>query len=146
MVGVGHPDRGDDAVGPLAALALREAWSGAPTPGVEVLVWTGDPLGLLDVWAGYDRLVLIDAVVTGAAPGTIHRLAHDAPFVTAPTASSHGLGLAEALALGRALGRLPGVVEVWGVEGVSFAAGGPMTPVVAAAGEALARRLRAALA
>lgn len=141
VVGVGHPDRGDDGVGPYVARELLAAWSGVPPPGVEVLVWSGDPLGLLDRLAGVDRLVLIDAVVTGAAPGTVQRFAADAPFVTAPAASSHGIGLAEALALGRALGRLPPAVEVWGVEATAFAAGAAMTPAVAAAGAAVAARL-----
>jgi hydrogenase maturation protease len=98
--------------------------------GVEVLVWSGDPLGLLDRLTGVDRLLLIDAVVTGAPAGTIHRLRPEAPFATAPAASSHGLGLADALALGRALGRLPPHVDVWGVEGAVFDLGADLHEVV----------------
>ena len=130
VVGVGNEDRGDDGAGPYAARLLRAAWSGGMPAGVEVLVWSGDPLGLLDRLTGVDRLLLVDAVVTGAPPGTIHRLLPDAPFATAPAASSHGLGLAEALALGRALGRLPPHVEVWGVEGAAFDLGTGLHEVV----------------
>jgi hydrogenase maturation protease len=158
VVGVGNDDRGDDGLGPLAARLLADTLAGArpgvarpgdagggpegPPPNVEVVPWTGDPLGLLDRWAGVDRLVLIDAVVSGAAPGTTRRFGPDAPFARAAEASTHGLGLAEALALGRALGRLPEHIEVWGIEAVEFAAGAPLTPAVAEAVLALVDRLR----
>jgi hydrogenase maturation protease len=169
VVGVGNDDRGDDGLGPLAArllsdtLAPRQAEgagarpAGPVPPGrapgdaggrpagkpatVEVVAWTGDPLGLLDRWAGVDRLVLIDAVVSGAAPGTTRRFGPDAPFARTAEASTHGLGLPEALALGRALGRLPERIEVWGIEAVEFAAGAPLTPAVAEAVLALVTRL-----
>lgn len=142
VVGVGNEDRGDDGLGPLAARLLACAWAADPPDDVEVLAWTGDPLGLLDVWAGYERLVLIDAVVSGAEPGTCRRYGPDAPFAKPPAASSHGLGLAAALELARALGRTPAEVEVWGIEAAEFGAGAPLTPEVAAAVLALVERLR----
>ena len=37
-----------------------------------------------------------------------------------PSSSSHGLGLADAVALGKALGRLPNHLVVIGVEGATF--------------------------
>jgi hydrogenase maturation protease len=155
VVGVGNDDRGDDGLGPLAARLLAEALARAPgpasdgagghptgpPPGVQIIPWTGDPLGLLDRWAGVDRLVLIDAVVSGAAPGTTRRFGPDAPFARTTEASTHGLGLAEALALGRALGRLPERIEVWGIEAVEFAAGAPLTPAVVEAVFVLVARL-----
>ncbi|MFO8151172.1 MAG: hydrogenase maturation protease [Trueperaceae bacterium] len=155
VVGVGNDDRGDDGLGPLAARLLAETLAppraegraeaggdhAGPPPGVQVIPWTGDPLGLLDRWDGVDRLVLIDAVVSGAAPGTTRRYGPDAPFARTAEASTHGLGIAEALALGRALGRLPGRIEVWGIEAVEFAAGAPLTPAVAEAVLALVARL-----
>lgn len=146
VVGVGNEDRGDDALGPLAARLLARAWGDAPPPGLRVLAWTGDPTGLLDVWTGVQRLVLIDAMVSGAAPGTCCRYAGDAPFVSAGATSSHGFGLAGALALARALGRAPPAVEVWGIEGARFGAGEPLTPAVRAAVEALVARLERELA
>jgi hydrogenase maturation protease len=145
VVGVGNDDRGDDGLGPLAARLLGDRLAGGrpdgPPPNLEVVDWTGDPLGLLDRWDGVDRLVLIDAVVSGAPPGTTRRFGPDAPFARTSEASTHGLGLAEALALGRALGRLPERIEVWGIEGVEFAAGAPLTPAVAEAVLALVARL-----
>jgi hydrogenase maturation protease len=145
VVGVGNVERGDDGVGPLVARLLAGSWADDPPAGVEVVAWGGDPLGLLDLWAGRQRLLLIDAVVTGAAAGTCRRFATDAPF-RSDAASTHGLGLAAALALARALDRAPARVEVWGIEGASFEPGAPLTPAVAAAALDLAARLRRDLA
>ena len=153
VVGVGNEDRGDDGLGPLVARLLADAIAprhaeghaggrARPTDDVEVVAWSGDPMGLLDRWAGFDRLVLIDAVVSGGEPGTTRRYGPDAPFAEGAGASTHGFGLAAALALGRALGRLPERVEVWGVEAVEFAADAPLTPAVALAVLALVDRLR----
>jgi hydrogenase maturation protease len=52
--------------------------------------------------------------------------------------STHRFGLADALELARALGRLPPRVVVYGIEGSRFAPGRPMSPAVAAAVERLA--------
>ncbi|MBW6454680.1 MAG: hydrogenase maturation protease, partial [Trueperaceae bacterium] len=135
---------GPALAGPAPASARPGGAGGRPTDppsGLEVVPWTGDPLGLLDRLDGVDRLILIDAVVSGAAPGTTRRFGPEAPFARTVAASTHGLGLAEALALGRALGRLPGRIEVWGIEAVEFAAGAPLTPAVAHAVLALVARL-----
>ncbi|GGO16682.1 hypothetical protein GCM10010116_33670 [Microbispora rosea subsp. aerata] len=56
--------------------------------------------------------------------------------------ASHALGLADAVALGRALGRLPGELLVVGVEGADFTPGAPMTPPVLAAVRRTAGELR----
>lgn len=141
VVGVGHDDRGDDGLGPLAARLLADTWAGAPPDGVRVLAWTGDLLALVECWRDVQRLVLIDAVVTGAAPGTLRRFAPDAPFATQSGASSHGFGVAAVLSLARSLDRLPPRVDVWGVEGARFGLGAPMSAAVVEAVLALVERL-----
>ena len=145
VVGIGHEDRGDDAAGPLTVRLLARAWADRPPPSVAVRAWRGDPLGLIEAWSGVERLVLVDAVVSGAAPGTVRRYGIDAPFATGAGASTHGVGLADALALARTLGRLPATVEVWGIEGAEFAVGTPPSDAVARAAADLAARLATAL-
>ncbi len=145
VVGIGHEDRGDDAAGPLTVRLLARAWADRPPPHVAVRAWHGDLLGLIEAWSGVERLVLVDAVVTGAAVGTCRRYGVDAPFATGAAASTHGVGLADALALARALGRLPPAVEVWGIEAADFTAGAPPAEAVAAAAGDLAARLAATL-
>jgi hydrogenase maturation protease len=137
VIGVGNPWRRDDAAGLMVARRLR----GALPEGVEVLEREGEPTGLVDAWEGADALWLVDAVSSGAAPGTVHRL--DASEHELPAelfrASTHHLGLAEAVELARALGRLPVRTIFYGIEGASFDAGEGLTPEVeAAAGEVAA--------
>lgn len=130
---LGTPYRGDDGAGPAVAERLRAA-------GVPVLEHADEPTRLLDAWAGLDLVVVVDAVRTGADPGTLHRVdCGDGPLPREPVlASSHAMGIGEALALGRALGRAPRRVVLLGVEGVAFGLGEEMTPAVAAVLDAAA--------
>jgi hydrogenase maturation protease len=130
---LGNRFRGDDGVGLLVADRLRAA-------GVDVQECQDEPTRLLDSWRGLDRLVLVDAVRSGAAPGTVHRI--DASSGVLPRelglSSSHLVGLAETLALARALDRLPPRVVVYGVEGAEFGASEAVTAAVAASVESVA--------
>jgi hydrogenase maturation protease len=139
VIGVGNPWRGDDAAGLHAARALRQL---LPAP-IEVLEETGEPTGLLERFEHAEALWLIDAVRSGAAPGAIHRL--DAGAEPLPPelfrSSTHHLGLAEAVELARALGRLPDRVVVYGIEGESFDTGSQLSSPVARAVTETARRV-----
>jgi hydrogenase maturation protease len=44
--------------------------------------------------------------------------------------STHALGVAEAIELARALGRLPARLEVYAIEGARFTAGAGLSPAV----------------
>jgi len=130
---LGSPFRGDDAAGPAVAERLRAA-------GATVLDCADEPTRLLDLWDGLDTLVVVDAVRSGAPPGTMHRVeARDGPLPRdLRLASTHAMGIADALELGRALGRAPRRVVVVGVEGASFGMGEELSPAVAAALDPLA--------
>lgn len=125
---LGSRHRGDDAVGPLVAERLRAA-------GVDVLDCADEPTRLLDAWDGLYTVVVVDAVVTGAAPGTIGRVETDGGSLPRDLglASTHAVGVADVLELGRAVGKAPRRVIVLGVEGVAFGMGDELTPAVAAA-------------
>jgi hydrogenase maturation protease len=89
----------DDAVGYEAAAELRRRLR-----GVDVVESSTSGLYLLDEVVGVDRLVVVDAVVTGRAePGTIH-LFHPDDLEIVPGGSPHYVGLFETLELVRALG------------------------------------------
>ena len=134
---LGSRFRGDDAVGPLAAERLRAA-------GVPVLDCADEPTRLLGLWDGLDTVVVVDAVRSGAAPGTLHRV--DAAGGPLPRdvglASTHAMGIADALDLGRALGRAPRRVVVLGLEGAAFGMGDEPTPAVSAALDGLVAAVR----
>jgi hydrogenase maturation protease len=112
--------------------------------GVELSEREGEPTALIDAWEGAAALWLVDAVSSGAEAGTVHRL--DASERELPAelfrGSTHHVGLAEAVELARALGRLPRQTVVYGVEGGSFEVGDELTPAVAAAVERVADAVR----
>lgn len=144
VVAVGHPELGDDGAGPAVARRLREL-AGEAMRVVEV---AGDAGEILAVLEGEDRVTVIDAVTSGAPPGTLLHLDGTRPLpagLRAP-ASSHGLGLAEAVALARALGRLPTELMIVGIEGKSFTPGEGLSPAVERAVAETARWLAEALA
>jgi hydrogenase maturation protease len=135
VIGLGHPDRGDDAVG---AAVVRRAAPALP-PGVTV-VQHEDPASLMDLWPGSALVVVSDAIRSGQPPGTVRVLdARTGPLrIGTGAASTHEFGLAEAVELARALDRLPPQLIVVGIEARQFEFGTPLSPAVAAAVEAAA--------
>ncbi len=138
IIGCGNPDRGDDAAGLLVARRLREL-------GIEAREHSGETLGLLEAWDGADRVILVDAVCTGSAAGAVSVWEGDsAPVAGEPfRCSTHGVGIAEAIALGRVLDRLPPQLRIYGIEGRQFGRGAKPSPEVAAAVEAVAHAIAA---
>jgi hydrogenase maturation protease len=135
VIGLGSPDRGDDAVGAAVARAVAVL-----RPGLAV-VEHEDPTALLDLWTGHSPVVVVDAVRSGAVAGSLHWLETGATappmgvgaWASSGHGSTHAFGLAEMVELGRALGRLPDRLVVVGVEADRFDHGAPLTPRVAAA-------------
>ncbi|MDZ7641548.1 MAG: hydrogenase maturation protease [Desulfurivibrio sp.] len=133
VIGLGNRWRQDDGVGLAAAEALRRALADHPQPPpLEVRGAGGEPAELMALWAGYRRVWLIDALLCGAAPGTIHWLAGHEPLPQPAVPSSHGLGLAQAVELARALGELPPRLTICGVEPARLGDGNTLSPAVAA--------------
>ncbi|MET9392963.1 hydrogenase maturation protease [Streptomyces sp. NPDC006624] len=133
VIGVGNEFRRDDGVGWAVAARLRErAGSGALPPGTVVATCDGEPGRLIGLWEGAGLAVVVDAAhAHPGRPGTVHRLELDAERLgRPPTTSSHGLGLGEAVDLARALGRLPGRLVVYAVEGADDSLGTGLTPAV----------------
>ncbi|WFB05781.1 hydrogenase maturation protease [Streptomyces sp. LX-29] len=149
VIGVGNAFRRDDGVGPAVVARLEErAADGALPAGVRLACRDGDPGRLIGLWEEAELAVVVDAAHTGAGcPGRIHRLEPDGRTAWgAGAASSHGLGLGEAIALARTLGRMPGRLVVYAVEGADTSLGTGLSPAVAAAVGPLAERVREELA
>jgi hydrogenase maturation protease len=134
VLGLGNPLLGDDAVGLKVAALVRERLNGAP--GVDVEEEEAGGLRLMERMTGYDRVVLVDAAVTGGTPGEIRRITPD-DLPTQRTAAAHGIDLPAALALGRELGYpMPAEVTIFAIEAESVLEfRHEMTPAVAAAVE-----------
>ena len=121
IIGIGNPYRGDDAVGLRIAQDIKKK----SPDHVNVIEQSGEGTSLMESWKDADTVILIDAVHSGAQPGTIHRF--DVHTQTIPTKffhySTHAFGVAEAIELARALKQLPQNLIVYGIEGKCFEAG-----------------------
>jgi hydrogenase maturation protease len=106
-------------------------------PGVQVELRPQLGFDLLDVVAGVDRVILVDAMSTGRAPGTCVTLDGQAiERYSAGASLSHALSIAELMALARTLApeRPAATLCFVGVEGVAFTEFGmDLSPEVAAA-------------
>jgi hydrogenase maturation protease len=140
VIGVGNVYRGDDGAGPAVIALLREEG----LPGSRLLECDGDCSALLDAWHGVGAVVLVDAVSSGAPPGTIYRfdaLAQPLPRQVS-FQSTHAFGVAEALELGRTLGQLPASLILYAIEGKNFATGAGISREVESAVQEVAQMVR----
>lgn len=144
VVGVGNAVRGDDAAG----LAVAERVRSRVPKHVSVVECEQEPTRLLDAWADADLALVVDASLSGADAGTVRRFDAIADGVPTKTfrSSTHAFGIGDAVELGRALGRLPARVVVYGIEGVDFALGSGLSERVAAAVEDVAQAVLGELA
>ena len=118
----------------------------AGTPGLDILILPGEGTELLEAWSGRNNVLVVDAMRSGKdAAGGIRRF--DALAETLPKDAfpclSHRFGLAEAVEMGKVLGRLPGSLTLFGIEAEDFGQGPGLTPAVAAGVGRLAAEIRA---
>lgn len=141
IIGVGNPHRGDDSVGLAVSASLRNR----VPEGVEVVDRDGETTRLIDTWENTRAVILIDAVSSGSPPGTIHEI--DAQDTRVPPdlfkCSTHSFGVEEAIELSRALGTLPRIFRIYGIEGSAFDTGAELSPEAEAAGEETVLRVLA---
>jgi len=124
VLGVGSP-HGDDAAGWRVVEMLRRR------PGLCAHLAAVAPPQLLDHVSGCRRLILIDACRGNQPAGTVIRLAWPDDLLRSQgRRSSHGLAVADALALADTLGWLPPQVIVWSVEVAQCEPGQELTPEV----------------
>jgi hydrogenase maturation protease len=143
VAAVGAEFRRDDAAG--SAVLDR---MGDDLAGVEVLGALASPLHLFGPWDGADLAIVVDAVDGGHEPGAVHVIEVDMASQpetygrTASSASSHGVGVIEALNIARALGTAPARVVLVGVAGEDFGNGAGLSPSALRAVERAARVVR----
>ncbi|HTN49631.1 MAG TPA: hydrogenase maturation protease [Burkholderiaceae bacterium] len=115
ILGIGSPF-GDDRAGWLVIDTLQASLDEHERASAGLTLAALDRPGaeLLEHLRGADRAVLIDAVRDAGAPGAVVRL-DPAQLEATVHVSSHGLGVAEALALGAALQALPPEFTVLGI-------------------------------
>ena len=98
VLGLGNPLLKDDSVGLRVAKMLREILPQNEQIEIDEDYWGG--LRLMERMIGFDRAIVIDAIVSGKPPGTIQSL-HPGDIPTQRSASAHDVNLPTALQLGR---------------------------------------------
>ena len=139
IIGIGNTYRSDDAVGLDVAGRLKDQVHG----NAVIAEHGGDGASLMESWKVSDKVFLIDAVSSGANPGTVFRF--EAHTERVPSQffhySTHQFSVAEAIELARVLGQLPAWLVVYGIEGENFGAGTQLSPSVEIAACEVTNRL-----
>lgn len=140
VLGLGNELAGDDAVGVLVARRLLLELDGV----ADVVESSASGFALIEILAGYDRAVIVDAILTGQdAPGTIREMGlAEVGRVVAPSTHQAGLPELEAVATRLGLG-FPSETVVLAVEVVDpYTLGAGLSEPVAGALEELIGRVR----
>jgi len=115
VIGLGNPLMADDGLGLAAVARLQETWQ--LPESVEVVDGGTWGMNLLPVIEDAGRVLLVDAIATGAAPGTLHALERDRiPRYLATKISPHQVDLRDVLALAELRGTLPAQTVAIGLE------------------------------
>jgi hydrogenase maturation protease len=129
LIGIGNEYRSDDSVG-LAAIRALKAHE---LPGNTLLMeCSDDGAELIEMWSSTTMAILIDAVSSGAKPGTIYRFDALAQAIPAQLSfqSTHAFSVVEAIELARILDQLPTSLIVYAIEGMNFSTGVELSPEV----------------
>ncbi len=139
IIGIGNRYRGDDALGCIVADQLKSLAS----PDIEVINHDGEPASLIDLWQDRSFVIMVDAVSSMSAAGTLHyiNLQEQGLPDGFRSFSTHAFGIAEAIELARVLGKLPPKIVFYGVEGKSFAAAQTLSPEMTTAMEDVKLRI-----
>lgn len=115
IYGVGNPYRCDDRAGIEAAQIINERLHDR-----NIVVKSGsiDGMAMLDELIGFDRVIFIDSIMTGAGkPGDIYRISVEQLQEHRSLASSHSVDFVTAVRLGKKFGyRMPDEVVVYAIE------------------------------
>jgi hydrogenase maturation protease len=127
IVGVGNLLLSDEGVGIHAARALREI---SISPRVKVFELGTRGLEILEAIEGFKKAIIIDAVKSGASPGSIRRwqLGEVLDPSVPQMISLHEIDLLKTLRIGKATAKLPDEVIIIGVEPKTLSPGLDLSP------------------
>jgi len=132
IIGIGQSLRGDDAAGLTAVRQWQEKFpETASRPEVRVEASELPGLALINLIADFDVAILVDAVQSNAAPGTIHRIGEkDLSAFSSDAKSAHGWGVAETLTLSRQLNQKLPAIRIIGIEAAQMVMGAGMSEAI----------------
>ena len=116
VLGIGNPLRSDDGVGIHVVESLR-----GENLGHKIDIQEGlSGLDILGAISGYERIIIVDAIKSGADPGTIYKLSLNDLQEQQPlhAFSTHDVDIPTMLKLGRDLypGKMPEDIVIIAVE------------------------------
>lgn len=122
--------RRDDGIGRFIVRKFRK--NRPSTCSITFAESHGEGSSLMELWQGYDRVVIFDAVMRNGSPGKRYYLRAHRENIPQDffKYSSHAFSLAEAVELARVLNKLPESVEVYGIEGADFSYGEDLSPAI----------------
>lgn len=118
IIGIGHPDRGDDALGALAVDRLQPL---LPSH-IHTKKCLGDLTAIIEDFGSYSQVILIDAIKSNHPPGFLHYFTPK-NITCAPRqnhASSHAFDLQQTLELSKHLGVDTNHIHLYGIEAKQF--------------------------
>jgi hydrogenase maturation protease len=98
VIGIGNLLRTDDGVGIHVVNLLKELY-----PKVDTLDAAMGSIEIIEAMRGYERAIIVDAIETGAEPGTIFRVNFTGGEKPLVITHSHGTDLVTTLNLGQQL-------------------------------------------
>jgi len=145
ILGVGSSILTDDSVGLVVAGILKERLTSRDDVDVGFNEEAG--FSLLEESLGYDRMAVVDSILTGREPGTVMRLDLSDLGRTIHSNSPHGANLATVMELGRQQEMdVPSVVVIYAIEVVDVLTfGEELTPALAARVDAIADEIESEL-
>ena len=108
---------------------------------IEVSTCTGEATDLLLAMERAEEVLIVDAVITGAPAGTICEWHDGASEFQLNSPTTHALGVAEGIALARALGKRPERLHIYSIEARTFEVGHETSVEVVQAADELANRI-----
>lgn len=131
VLGVGNILLADEGVGVRVVEAFQQRY--AIPAGVDVLDGGTAGMDLLDALSSRSHIVIVDAVRTGAEPGTIVRLAGaEVPALFSNRISPHQLGISDVLAILRLIDQEPRHLALIGIVPADLDLGLTLSDAIAA--------------
>ena len=121
ILALGNPILSDDGVAHEAADRLAErlhSSSATSNTQYDIIKSSAATMDIIPKLAGYDRLVVVDAVQLQSAPvGTVHRFSLSDLASTIRSSSPHDINFATALQMGKKWGYdIPADIRIYGIE------------------------------
>ena len=130
VISVGNDLYGDDGVGTAVIEMLGQI---PEMKGIELVNGATDALGLIDHFDDTEHVILIDAAQMGEKPGTVKVFSKDEVKlkIKMDHLTVHGMSLAEAFDIAKAIDKLPEKITIIGIEPENIGISEKLSDVVA---------------